>query len=237
MSRPPLVFAVLGSAALHVAVAVVAWTLRPAPPPAASGPPSPSVPVLWLEAREPGADSTPEPASRPPARAQPAPRPARRERKGPVAPNPPAVPSTGEAVGTTLPPCGSPDRPCGPETSAGGGSGAQEGGEPAAPGGGGEREGSGQAQGEVADLRPLHRKLEESARRCYPAAARRYRLEGSVGLSFCLDGAGAASSFALEGSTGSPILDRAARECVLAGAQPLPAPAGCYRVPVRFGGG
>ncbi len=86
-----------------------------------------------------------------------------------------------------------------------------------------------------ASLGELHQKLSQSALRCYPPAARRFRLEGTVNVSFCLDEAGALASLALNGTTGSPVLDRAAEACVVQGALPLPVSAGCYAVPVRFG--
>lgn len=82
-------------------------------------------------------------------------------------------------------------------------------------------------------LAALHRRLAESARRCYPSAARRFRLTGEVGLSFCLAN-GAVRSVELSGSTGSTLLDRAARECIVQGALPLPVSQGCYVQPVRF---
>jgi TonB family protein len=85
-------------------------------------------------------------------------------------------------------------------------------------------------------LGELHRRLAEAAVRCYPAAARRFRLRGEVPLHFCLDAGGAATALSLEGSTGSPLLDRSALECVVPGAQPLSGFEGCFLVPVRFGG-
>jgi TonB family protein len=84
------------------------------------------------------------------------------------------------------------------------------------------------------DLAALHRKLADSARRCYPAAAARFRLQGDVSLTFCVDGSGSIASLALQGSTGAPLLDRAALDCVVQGALPLPVSTGCYQVPVRF---
>jgi TonB family protein len=87
-----------------------------------------------------------------------------------------------------------------------------------------------------ARLEELHRRLAEAAARCYPLAARRFRLTGEVPLHFCLDAAGAATALSLEGSTGSALLDRSALECVVAGAQPLSGFEGCFLVPVRFGG-
>lgn len=86
------------------------------------------------------------------------------------------------------------------------------------------------------DVTALHAALAESARRCYPPAAKRYHLTGEAQVDFCLDGAGALSSTKLLSSTGQQLLDAAARECVISGALPLPAEAsgGCYSVPVRF---
>ena len=80
----------------------------------------------------------------------------------------------------------------------------------------------------------LHRRLAESARHCYPSTARRLRLRGEVGLHFCLSEHGRASVASLRGSTGSALLDAAARECVLDGALPAPGIAGCYDVPIKF---
>jgi len=80
----------------------------------------------------------------------------------------------------------------------------------------------------------LHRRLAESAQRCYPSTARRLRLRGEVGLHFCLGEQGRASVASLRGSTGSALLDAAARECVLDGALPAPGIAGCYDVPIKF---
>jgi len=85
-------------------------------------------------------------------------------------------------------------------------------------------------------LGELHRRLAEAAARCYPAAARRFRLQGQVPLHFCLDAAGTATALNLQGSTGSAVLDRSALECVVPGAQPLSGFEGCFLVPVHFGG-
>lgn len=81
----------------------------------------------------------------------------------------------------------------------------------------------------------LHARLSTSARRCYPAAARRFRLEGVVPVAFCLDPGGALRSVELRGSTGASVLDRAARECVVQGALPLEGAGSCFLVDVRFG--
>jgi TonB family protein len=85
-----------------------------------------------------------------------------------------------------------------------------------------------------ARIAELHARLAASAERCYPAQARRFRQTGEVTLKFCL-ASGAADQISLDGSTGSPLLDEAARTCVLDGARPLPEITGCFAVPVRFG--
>jgi len=87
------------------------------------------------------------------------------------------------------------------------------------------------------DVTALHERLAASARRCYPAAARRFGLAGEATLDFCLDAVGGLTRAALSRSSGHPMLDAAARECVLSGAQPFPTEAAgaCYSVPVRFG--
>lgn len=86
------------------------------------------------------------------------------------------------------------------------------------------------------DVSALHAALAEAARRCYPAAAKRFHLTGEAQVDFCLDARGALTSTRLASSTGQSLLDTAARECVIAGAMPMPpeASGGCYTVPVRF---
>ncbi len=134
------------------------------------------------------------------------------------------------AVGTEFPPAREEATAAaaeGPGPSSGVGPGAASGGE----GGDGPR-----SPGASSLLGELHRRLAEAARRCYPAAARRFQLQGEVPVHFCLDAHGAATALRLEGSTGSPLLDASALECVVPGAAPLPALPGCFLVPVRFGG-
>ncbi len=77
----------------------------------------------------------------------------------------------------------------------------------------------------------LYQRLQQSARGCYPAAARRFGLRGTGKLAFCLQGRGSFSALRLIEKTGSEILDRAAAECVVPGALPLPSATGCYEVP------
>jgi outer membrane biosynthesis protein TonB len=96
----------------------------------------------------------------------------------------------------------------------------------------------GAPQGEVSPvaLAQLHARLQASADRCYPAAARRYRVGGEALLHFCSDGRGGFDSTSLARGTDSALLDTAATDCVLPGAAPLPTGlGGCFTVPVRFG--
>jgi hypothetical protein len=85
-------------------------------------------------------------------------------------------------------------------------------------------------------LGELNRRLAWSAARCTPSGAVRSSRGSSpeVPLHFCLDASGRPSAVGLEGTTGSELLDRAARECVVPGAAPLPPLPGCYTVAVRF---
>ena len=85
-------------------------------------------------------------------------------------------------------------------------------------------------------LAALSQRLAWSAERCAPAAVvrtARHAIPG-VPLHFCLDAAGRPSDVGLLGTTGSDQLDRAARDCVVPGALPLPPVPGCYTVEVRF---
>lgn len=89
----------------------------------------------------------------------------------------------------------------------------------------------------VLDTGALSRRLQEVAVRCYPAAARRFRQTGEAEVKFCLDGAGTLASAAVSKSSGSELLDQAARGCVVPGAAPFGAEAHghCFTLPVRFG--
>ena len=85
-------------------------------------------------------------------------------------------------------------------------------------------------------LAQLSQRLAWSAARCAPAEVvrtARHAVPG-VPLHFCLDAAGQPSDVGLLGTTGSDLLDRAARDCVVPGALPLPPVPGCYTVEVRF---
>ena len=88
----------------------------------------------------------------------------------------------------------------------------------------------------VDDAALVHARLAEAARRCYPAAARRFRQRGTVTLSFCADPTGGVIDAAVKESSGASLLDDSALHCVLAAAAPLPPEAAshCYAVPVRF---
>ncbi len=83
-------------------------------------------------------------------------------------------------------------------------------------------------------LAEIHARLADSARRCYPPAARRFRLTGEVQVSFCIDGHGGVTQVAARKSSGSALLDRAAVDCVIPGATPLPGPSTCKTVAVQF---
>jgi hypothetical protein len=107
---------------------------------------------------------------------------------------------------------------------------------PGADGTGTERDSGGEGQSSASLLSALSQRLAWSAARCAPAAlvrTTRHAVPG-VPLHFCLDGSGRPSDVGLLGTTGSEPLDRAARDCVVPGALPLPPVAGCYTVEVRF---
>ena len=112
----------------------------------------------------------------------------------------------------------------------------------AAPSAGGAADGSGKeasgagGEGNASLLGALSQRLAWSAARCAPAEVvrtTRHAIPG-VPLHFCLDAAGRPSDVGLLGTTGSELLDRAARDCVVPGALPLPPVPGCYTVEVRF---
>lgn len=83
----------------------------------------------------------------------------------------------------------------------------------------------------------LHGRLADAARRCYPAAARRFQQRGTTLVSFCLDANGAPQEREVVHSSGSALLDDAAIHCVVNGASPFPAEGWnqCFQVPVCFG--
>jgi outer membrane biosynthesis protein TonB len=104
-------------------------------------------------------------------------------------------------------------------------------------GGGGGNPG-GSPAGPRSLLAELGRRLAQSAARCTPSEAARVGWSRDRGLGvpvhFCLDASGRPTDVGLQGSTGSDLLDRAARECVVPGAVPLPPAPGCYTVEVLF---
>jgi periplasmic protein TonB len=226
---PPRIGGALAVSALAHAALLGALLLavRPAPPPLPL-----AVRLLAVEAAPaPGGPVGPGAPEAAPARQLPRSRPPTKERArgraDTVHPLASAVPVDVAAEGTLV-------AGAGPVSPGGAGD------EGAAPGmgtagaGAGGSGGAGEASSSL--LTELHRRLAEAARRCYPAAAQRFRLQGEVPVHFCLDGQGVATALSLEGSTGSPLLDRSALECVVPGAEPLPAVAGCFLVPVHFGG-
>lgn len=82
----------------------------------------------------------------------------------------------------------------------------------------------------------VHARLARAASDCYPAQARRFRQQGLVPVSFCVEGAGTASKVVVS-SSGAALLDEAARGCVMQRAEPFPAAAAgsCFSVKVEFG--
>jgi TonB family protein len=89
------------------------------------------------------------------------------------------------------------------------------------------------------DLQPFIDRLRRSAERCGSVAPRgRGSDRGSraqVGLvRFCVAPDGAPTALSLVESTGDQALDRAALECIVPGAAPLPAADRCLVVPLRF---
>lgn len=104
-----------------------------------------------------------------------------------------------------------------------------------------ETEAGGVPGGTVAGPPPgftaLSEQLKRAARKCYPAEARRFRERGVALLRFCVGSASRLDNVQLASSSGSPSLDRAARECVVASAAPYPSEAvgRCFTLPVRFG--
>jgi hypothetical protein len=142
----------------------------------------------------------------------------------------PPVRGTGPAAaGNPAPPGAGAPGPVG-ASAAGAAQAAAPGANPAGTG-----DGTG-GQSSASLLEALSQRLAWSAARCAPAAVvrtTRHAIPG-VPLHFCLDAAGRPSDVGLLGTTGSDVLDRAARDCVVPGALPLPAAPGCYTVEVRF---
>ena len=144
------------------------------------------------------------------------------------------------ARGAPRPGPGTAATPVPPGTSASSVSSGQASARGADPAGTGEGPGTEPAgsggQDSASLLGALSQRLAWSAARCAPAEVvrtSRHAIPG-VPLHFCLDAAGRPSDVGLLGTTGSDVLDRAARDCVVPGALPLPAVPGCYTVEVRF---
>jgi TonB family protein len=202
-----LLIAFAVSLAVHVALGAVSL-VRPAPAIALPPPAQIATRVALFDV----IDTSPQPSPPSPAAAAPAAR-SSRPTPHPVAPAENGeVPDTAPASEEAAP------EPSGPAEVAAQG--------PAAA-----------AAAKTFDVTSLHAALAESARRCYPAAAKRYHLTGEAQVDFCLDAVGALTSLKLSKPTGQDLLDAAARECVVASAMPLPSEAagGCFTVPVRFG--
>ena len=144
--------------------------------------------------------------------------------EAPAPSRPAALPSAVESPASTGEPGG------GAVVPAGGGSSSSSSGGVAAPGPTSSSGGGGAPR----STGLLMARLTAAALRCYPAEAVRFRLSGEARLSFCLGDDGRASAVAVARSSGSEVLDRAASDCVLPGALPLPGAAGCYELPVRF---
>ena len=232
-----------GAVALAAALALAAQTPLP---PRASTPRAQGAPLRVALVHQ-GASLGPPAggvASVPAAPARSAAPPMRAQVPPSLAPPPPAATEALALVagGAALPPAGGDDAaaatpggaaprgdaPASPaEASAGAGATSQ-----AAVAGGG---GGGPAVGAAAVEEALSARLADAAARCYPLAARRYRLEGTAVVRFCLDAQGALASAEVRTPSGAALLDGAATACVVPGALPFPPGAGgCYRVPVHF---
>jgi TonB family protein len=94
-------------------------------------------------------------------------------------------------------------------------------------------DGSGPSPDDVFSLGAFVERLKKSAQRCSPKTGS--RVEASLArVRFCVDPLGRPAAVTLLQSTGDPILDRAALECVIPGAAPLPVTDRCLVVPLRF---
>jgi len=260
MSAPRLSRAVGASAMLHLAVLGALAAL--AHPPASSSPPlrvslmgtaAPSTSPPGESGSGPapaGAETTePERPRPPPAPTRAMPRPARRTGSQ-GAPTPRGAGSElAEAVALVAPvqsdvwmltapasPAGTPaagTRGPAPSSDVAGGKAGPAGDGPAQ---GASPSGDGPGGSSTSLLATLSQRLAWSAARCAPPTVVRTARHAlpAVPLHFCLDAAGRPSDVGLLGTTGSDALDRAARECVVPGALPLPPAPGCYTVEVRF---
>jgi len=69
---------------------------------------------------------------------------------------------------------------------------------------------------------------------CYPRAARKNGIQGTVRLRFCVGEGGQPRDAQVVEESGQTLLDEAALHCVLERAAPYPAIRDCLTVPVRF---
>lgn len=83
-------------------------------------------------------------------------------------------------------------------------------------------------------LATIQARLAAQRDRCYPRAAARLRLAGTAKVKFCIGGDGAPTGVQIAQSSGEALLDRAATDCVVKGAAPLPQVSRCILVPVDF---
>lgn len=171
-----------------------------------------------------------------PGAPRPSPRPvARVEQPAPQADQPldegsePALPDTaasgdGSPTSSETPSTTGGEGGTGTEAGAGNGTGATPG------------AGAGTDQLDPSVAAEVHARLARAASDCYPAQARRFRQQGQVPVSFCVEGAGSASKVVVT-SSGAALLDEAARGCVMQRAEPFPAAAAgsCFAVKVEFG--
>jgi outer membrane biosynthesis protein TonB len=92
---------------------------------------------------------------------------------------------------------------------------------------------AGSAAAEDDSLARIQALLAARAAHCYPAAAARIGLTGITRVRFCVR-AGVPSEISIAQGSGEALLDRAASECVVGQAGPLPSVERCLEVPVRF---
>lgn len=258
MSTPRLSGALVASAAVHLAALATVLALATHP---AARPPPPAMRVALVSgapSRAPGAagraqESDPSAGGAAPVARAAAARPSPRK-VSTAEPLHPAEGSSGSPAALAVTPVqedlwvlgappGNTARPGGAEVpsppsgvAAAGAAGAGTGGlRGVGEGGVGGSSGAG-ASSTASLLETLQRRLAWSAARCAPASAVRLARHGVPGvpLHFCLDRSGTPSGVGLLGTTGSDQLDRAARDCVVPGALPLPPAQGCYTVEVRF---
>lgn len=234
-ARWPL--AVVVSVAVHGALAlgllaVLGRAVAPAPKPAVEK--ATVVEVFRIGSLMPRAGKA---AAEPPAPSKPISTPSATPR---VAPQPAAPP--GEGVQPAAPAVA--DQPVDQPTSSGSGEGDGPAASETAPAGTATGAGSGAGptpadQGTAMDpsiAAEVHARLARAASDCYPAQARRFRQQGQVPVSFCVEGAGTASKVVVTAS-GVALLDEAARSCVMQRAEPFPSAAAgsCFSVKVEFG--